>query len=64
MKFLFLLLPFSFLGLSLFNSIRYKKLINTGKIPHIIAAQRNKTLFLVLALTITYVFFLVLGYEA
>jgi len=63
MKYLFLLLPFSLLNLSLFYSIRYNKVKDTGKIPVIIAARRNTTLFLVLALTITCVFFLIQGFE-
>lgn len=64
MKYLFLLLPFSLLILSWFNNLKYNKMKNTGKIPVIIAARRNTTLFLLLALTITCAFFLVLSYEA
>lgn len=64
MKYLFLLLPFSLLMLSWFYHNKYNRMKNTGKIPVIVAAKRNTTLCLVLALTLTFVFFLVLGYEA
>lgn len=64
MKYMFLLLPVSLLFLSAFYHARYKRMKDTGKIPVIIAAKRNTTVCLLLALTITFVFFMVLGYEA
>ena len=64
MKYLFLLLPIALLILSWFYNVKYNKMKNTGKIPVIVAARRNTTLFLLLALTVTFAFFLVLAYEA
>jgi uncharacterized membrane-anchored protein len=56
MSYLFLLLPVSLLMVSYFYKTKADKLQNTGKIPNIIAAQRNKTIFLVLALTMIFAF--------
>ncbi|MGN6181614.1 MAG: hypothetical protein ACTHNW_20700 [Mucilaginibacter sp.] len=64
MKYLFLLLPFSLLMLSGFYYAKYNRIKDTGKIPVIVAAKRNTTLCLLLALTIVFMFFVVLGYEA
>jgi len=64
MKYLFLLLPFSLLILSWFYHTKYNRIKGTGKIPVIVAAKRNTTLCLILAFTIAFVFFLILGYEA
>jgi len=64
MKYLFLLLPFSLLMLSLLYHIKYMRVKDTGKIPVITAAKRNTTICLALAFTIVLVFFMILGYEA
>ena len=51
MEYLLLLTAVALLGLAYSNHIKYRKLKNSGKIPRILSARRNITLYLVLGLT-------------
>jgi len=51
MEYLLLMLAVALLGLAYSNRIKYRKLKNSGKIPRILSARRNVTLYLVLGLT-------------
>jgi len=59
MQYLLLILALSLLVLAWLNSVKYHKLKNTGKIPHIISARRNVTLYLVLGLTLFFAYIFV-----
>jgi hypothetical protein len=61
MNYLFLLLPISLFILSYSYNAKVKKLKNSGKIPVIAAAQRNRIIFLVLAVTTVFAFILLFG---
>jgi hypothetical protein len=60
MEYLLLILAVCLLALAYLNNIKYHKLKNSGKIPRIITARRNFTLYLVLGLTsiFAYIFML------
>jgi hypothetical protein len=64
MEYLFLLLPLFLLALAWRNNLQFRKFKNTGKIPVIAAARRKMTLYFVLAIAATGVFFLALVYSA
>jgi hypothetical protein len=49
MKYLFLIVPFLFFFVSNFYRDKSKKLKYTGRVPDIVAAEGNKTLFLILS---------------
>ncbi|MDP9076242.1 MAG: hypothetical protein M3O71_02365 [Bacteroidota bacterium] len=57
MKYLFLLLPALFIGLSIRYHVKFTQVRDTGKIPEIISAKQNTTLLLVLAVISVFVFF-------
>jgi hypothetical protein len=61
MEYLLLILAFALLALAYLNFVKYHKLKNSGKIPRILTARRNITLYLVLGLTsiFAYLFMLV-----
>ncbi len=50
MNYLFLLLPFCLFTLSYYYRSKSIKLADSGRIPDILEAKRNTTLFLVLAI--------------
>jgi hypothetical protein len=61
MEYLLLILSIGLLMLAYLNFVKYRKLKNSGKIPRILTARRNITLYLVLSLTsfVAYIFMLV-----
>jgi hypothetical protein len=60
MEYLLPILSIALLWLAYSNGVKYRKLKNSGKIPRILAARRNITLYLVLGLTsiFAYIFML------
>ncbi len=61
MQYLVLILAIALLGLAWLNSVKYRKLKNSGKIPRITTARRNIKLYLLLGLTMifAYIFMIV-----
>jgi hypothetical protein len=56
MQYLLLILAVALLWLAWLNSIKYRKLKNSGKIPRITSTRRNIKLYLLLSLTMFFAY--------
>jgi hypothetical protein len=61
MEYLLLILATALLLCAYANGIKYRKLKNSGKIPRILTARRNITVYLILALTTISAYIFILG---
>jgi hypothetical protein len=60
MEYLLLIMAVALLGLAYSNGVKYRKLKNSGKIPGIITARRNITLYILLGLTSFFVYIFII----
>ena len=56
MQYLLLILAVALLWLAWLNSVKYRKLKNSGKIPRIASTRRNIKLYLLLSLTMFFAY--------
>jgi len=61
MEYLLLILATALLLCAYSNGVKYRKLKNSGKIPRILTARRNVTVYLILALTTIFAYIFILG---
>ena len=61
MEYLLLILAVALLALAYSNVVKYRKLKNSGKIPRILTARRNITLYLILGLTSIFAYLFMLA---
>jgi len=61
MQYLLLILAVALLGLAYLNSVKYRKLKNSGKIPRITTARRNIKLYLLLGLTTFFAYIFIIA---